>query len=159
MRIHARHGFFPRLSRLPRPVRSPHSPTTKHLTPFLSSRTARIKRHSSTSLHSTSSTTSHPCPPAASQVHPKSASSHTHNAAPFAPPMRVYGSTISAGGATPRRCLVRGRAWVWAQSAAGVPRGRHDYCGAAIAVGRARNSRAIPTQRMCSSSSRPSWSG
>lgn len=63
--------------------------------------------------------------------------------------MRVYGSTMSAGGATPRRCLVRGQAWVWAPSAAGVQRGRRDYCGAAVAVGRARISRAIPTQRMC----------
>jgi hypothetical protein len=147
MRIHACHGFLPRLSYLPRPVRLPAPPLPrdqrKHLTfkrTFLSfsppfpfpqhNTTARIKRHSSTYPHSISSDISLPSLPPASQVHPKNINSPSRSAAPSALLMRAYDSTTSAGGATPLKYLeprqAPAAAAAAAQNAAGLPRGRLD---------------------------------
>ena len=169
MHIHARHGFLPRLSYLPRPVRLP--PSLPHTCTFKRSffslsislapkNTARIKRHSSTYPHSISSDISLPSLPAASQAHPKNINSPTHSVAPSAPPMRAYVSMTSDGGATPRKYLGHHRQRApAAQNASGLPRGRLGCCGAGTAMVRVRSFRGIPTRRMSSSSSRPSWSG
>lgn len=146
----------------------PLFPTPAHLNAlsFLSfhfscpQNTARIKRHSSTYPHFISSDISLPSLPAASQAHPKNTNSPTHSVAPSAPPMRAYVSTTSAGGATPRKYLGHHRQRALAaQNASGLPRGRLGCCGAGTAMVRVRSFRGIPTRRMSSSSSQPSWSG
>ena len=100
-------------------VLSPLSPlihVTQVTTPTLVLGMAvRIKRRSRTSRPSTSYDTSPRCPPAASQVRPKSTNSRPHSAAPYTRPTRAYASTTSAGGATRRRCL-----GPWGRTAAGA---------------------------------------